>query len=196
MPKNKCGGNKHKKKKNHEQTNTDFPIIDETNRDYLLYGLAIKNNGGNFFEVKCSDDKIRLGHIRGKMRKRNWINVNDYLLLSTRDFQNTQYETKEKCDIIYKYTPQQAKLLNSVHNIVIEDSNDVKYGNSRNIVHDSVYFDYDDNQSDDDQTDDDQSDEKQNENNRTDDNQSEDNQSDIDNYNNKFIDDNFDIDDI
>ena len=39
------------------------------------------------------------------MRKRVWINMNDIVLISLRDFQ------ENKADIIYKYMPDEAKRL-------------------------------------------------------------------------------------
>merc|ERR1711977_26234 len=36
----------------------------------------------------CFDGEKRLGHIRGKMRKKVWINQGDIVLLSLRDFQD------------------------------------------------------------------------------------------------------------
>jgi len=41
--------------------------------------------------------KSRICHVRGNMRKRVWINLNDLVLVSLRDFQD------DKADIMYKY---------------------------------------------------------------------------------------------
>ena len=41
--------------------------------------------------------KQRICHVRGSMRKRVWINLNDLVLVSLRDFQD------DKADIMYKY---------------------------------------------------------------------------------------------
>jgi len=44
-------------------------------------------------------------HIRGKMRKKVWVNQGDIVLVSLRDFQD------EKGDIIIKYQPDEARNL-------------------------------------------------------------------------------------
>lgn len=49
--------------------------------------------------VKCFDEVQRVGHIRGKMRRKIWISPGDLVLCSLREFQN------KKCDVILKYLP-------------------------------------------------------------------------------------------
>jgi translation initiation factor 1A len=46
-----------------------------------------------------------IGVIRGKFRKRVWINVGDIVICSVRSFQ------KDRVDIIHKFSPQEAKRL-------------------------------------------------------------------------------------
>lgn len=48
---------------------------------------------------------MRVGHIRGKMRRKVWIQAGDLVLCSLREFQN------KKCDIILKYLPDEVKQL-------------------------------------------------------------------------------------
>merc|ERR1712169_163223 len=50
----------------------------------------------------CFDGEKRLAHIRGKMRKKVWINQGDIVLLSLRDFQD------DKADVIQKYSSDEA----------------------------------------------------------------------------------------
>ncbi|KAI7363046.1 hypothetical protein KC328_g18943, partial [Hortaea werneckii] len=47
----------------------------------------------------------RLGHIRGKLRKKVWINQGDIILLSLREYQD------EKGDVILKYSADEARSL-------------------------------------------------------------------------------------
>jgi translation initiation factor 1A len=56
-------------------------------------------------EAFCFDGVSRLCQIRGQMRKRVWINVGDIVLVSLREFQDS------KADIIWKYTPDEARSL-------------------------------------------------------------------------------------
>lgn len=44
--------------------------------------------GNGRLEALCFDGTRRLGHIRGKLRKKVWINQGDIILLSLRDYQD------------------------------------------------------------------------------------------------------------
>merc|ERR1719327_796088 len=55
----------------------------------------------------CFDGVKRLCHIRGKLRKKVWINQSDIVLLGLRDFQDA------KADVILKYMPDEARNLKS-----------------------------------------------------------------------------------
>ena len=54
--------------------------------------------GNGRLEAQCFDGQRRLAHIRGKLRKKVWINQGDIILLSLRDYQD------EKGDVIMKYS--------------------------------------------------------------------------------------------
>merc|ERR1712048_1472675 len=53
----------------------------------------------------CFDGTKRLCHIRGKLRKRQWINAQDIILVGLRDYQD------QKADVILKYTADEARNL-------------------------------------------------------------------------------------
>ena len=96
MPKNLKGGNKHKKMKNKntdELTSKDF-ILKEPGQDYAKVQKLL---GNCRVELLCNDSEIRLGIIRGNMRKKRWLNNNSIVLYSIRDFE------KGKVDIIHIY---------------------------------------------------------------------------------------------
>jgi translation initiation factor 1A len=63
--------------------------------------------GNGRLEAQCFDGVKRLAHIRGKMRKKVWINQGDIILLSLREYQD------DKADVIQKYTPEEARQLKS-----------------------------------------------------------------------------------
>ena len=63
--------------------------------------------GNGRLEAMCFDGQKRLCHIRGKLRKKVWINTADIILIGLRDFQD------EKADVILKYTPDEARQLKS-----------------------------------------------------------------------------------
>jgi translation initiation factor 1A len=63
--------------------------------------------GNGRVEAQCFDGVKRLALIRGKLRKKVWINQGDIVLLSLRDFQD------EKADVIQRYNPDEARQLKS-----------------------------------------------------------------------------------
>src|ERR1700721_1126482 len=71
----------------------------------LEYAQVTKMLGNGRLEAQCFDGEKRLAHIRGKLRKKVWINQGDIILLSLRDFQDA------KGDVILKYTADEARNL-------------------------------------------------------------------------------------
>lgn len=61
--------------------------------------------GNGRLEAMCFDGEKRLAHIRGKLRKKVWINQGDIILLSLREYQD------EKGDVILKYSADEARNL-------------------------------------------------------------------------------------
>jgi translation initiation factor 1A len=104
MPKNKIGGSGAKKAaaKNAAQSSRLIPFRE----DLQDYGLIQALLGSGRARVLCLTDKIeRIGTIRGNMYKKVWINKDDIVLVSIREFQT------DKCDIIFKYKPDEIKFL-------------------------------------------------------------------------------------
>ena len=96
-------GNKNSRKKKKKNTNTTREL--EFKTELQEYGKVSKILGNNRVYVNCYDGKKRLGIIRGKMRKRVWIQEGDTVLVSLRGFQD------EKCDITFKYTDVEVRNL-------------------------------------------------------------------------------------
>ena len=69
------------------------------------YAQVLKMLGNNRLEAQCIDGVKRLCHIRGKMRKKVWVNAGDVVLLGLREFQD------EKADVILKYAADEARSL-------------------------------------------------------------------------------------
>ena len=67
--------------------------------------------GNGRLEAYCFDGVKRLCHIRGKMRKKVWISVSDFVLIGLRDFQDT------KGDVILKYYTHEARRLQTLGEI-------------------------------------------------------------------------------
>jgi translation initiation factor 1A len=76
--------------------------------------------------VKCFDEIVRVGHIRGQMRRKVWIQPGDIVLCSLREFQN------KKCDIIIKYLPDEVKQLKAQGHIP-DQAQDSQSGNNDKI---------------------------------------------------------------
>lgn len=60
------------------------------------YAQVVKMLGNARLEAQCVDGIRRLCQIRGKMRKKVWINMGDVVLVSLRSYED------EKGDIIHK----------------------------------------------------------------------------------------------
>merc|ERR1712110_1254720 len=77
----------------------------EFKEDGQEYGQISRMLGNGRCDVSCFVGTKRLCHIRGKMRKKVWVNQGDIVLVSLRDFQD------EKGDIIIKYAAEEARNL-------------------------------------------------------------------------------------
>ena len=76
------------------------------NAEFEVLGIAEKLLGYDRILVRCMDGPTRLCRIRGKMKRRAWIRVNDVVIVSPWDFQS---ETRG--DITYRYRRNQAEWL-------------------------------------------------------------------------------------
>uniref|UniRef100_A0A7S4KQJ8 S1-like domain-containing protein n=1 Tax=Paramoeba aestuarina TaxID=180227 RepID=A0A7S4KQJ8_9EUKA len=104
MPKNKGKGGKSKRKgknKNDEGDKRELLMKEEGQE----YAQVVKMLGNCRFEAFCFDGQTRIGHVRGKFRKKVWINRDDIILVGLRDFQD------DKCDVIHRYTADEARRL-------------------------------------------------------------------------------------
>eukprot|EP00798_Chlamydomonas_sp_ICE-L_P030677 gene30677-35698_t len=103
MPKNKGKGGKNRKRgKNVNEEEKRELIYKEDGQEY---GQVLRMLGNGRLECQCIDQKKRLCHIRGKMRKKVWIGNGDIILLGLREYQD------EKADVILKYTADEARVL-------------------------------------------------------------------------------------
>ena len=100
---NQKGGKKHKRGKK-EGYGTKPLRLKEDGQEYAQI-TACKGNCR--FDVKCFDGTDRIAILCGTMRKREFVNMKDIVLVSLRDFQD------DKCDIIQKYDDTQIHQLKS-----------------------------------------------------------------------------------
>ena len=75
-------------------------------RNYEVLGVATKLLGYDRVQVKCMDGFTRLCRIRGKMKRRVWIRLNDIVIVSPWDFQRDK-----RGDIVYRYRRNQTAWL-------------------------------------------------------------------------------------
>jgi len=103
MPKNKGKGGKNRRRgKNENETEKRELVFKEEGQEYAQ---VLKMLGNGRLDALCFDGVKRLCHIRGKLRKKVWINTGDIILLGLRDYQDT------KADVILKYTADEARNL-------------------------------------------------------------------------------------
>lgn len=113
MP-NTTGGKNYKKSK-HGGTFT--PAFIERQPDQL-YARVIKNLGNMNLLVYCNDNKTRICHIRGSMRKKVWINIGDIVLISLRDFSEDIVKKEgERGDVVAKYDNEHLNKLKKMPDI-------------------------------------------------------------------------------
>ena len=105
MPKNtkgKGGKNRRRGKHGGDLEGKAELVIKEEGQEYAQ---VIRMLGNGRLEGHCFDGQTRLCHIRGKMRKKVWVNQGDIILIGTRDYQDS------KADVILKYTSDEARRL-------------------------------------------------------------------------------------
>jgi translation initiation factor 1A len=104
MGKKNTGGKNFKKLKKISSDNREL-IFKENEQEYAR---ITKSLGDSRFECECIGlNQIKIAHVRGVFKKRVWMGIGDIILVSLRDFD------PEKCDIIHKYTQDEAMLLKS-----------------------------------------------------------------------------------
>lgn len=103
MPKNKGKGGKNRRRGKNENDREKRELIFK--EDGQEYAQVLKMLGNGRLEAMCFDGTKRLCHIRGKLRKKVWINQSDIILIGLRDYQDA------KADVIMKYSADEARNL-------------------------------------------------------------------------------------
>jgi len=103
MPKNKGKGGKNRRRGKNENEDMKRELVFK--EDGQEYAQVTKMLGNGRLEALCFDGVKRLCHIRGKLRKKVWINQSDIILIGLRDYQD------QKADVILKYSPDEARSL-------------------------------------------------------------------------------------
>ena len=106
MPKGKKGKGGKKKRRGKKGIDVEKRRL-EFKEEGQEYARVLKMLGDGRIETRCSDGKVRVCHIRGKMRKRVWINPGDLILVDIRQYQ------QDKADVVYKYNEDEDRTLQS-----------------------------------------------------------------------------------
>ena len=85
---------------------TESEIKPRIPQDYEVLGIVEKLLGNERVLVKCADGYTRLCRIRGKMKRKVWIRINDIVLISPWDFQ-----VESRGDITHRYRKNQVDWL-------------------------------------------------------------------------------------
>ena len=137
MPKNKRGGNKAKKGKNTPNTSRRPLIVKDKNINCRqLYGMVTKKCGGcpPILEIECEDGVKRRCVVRGKQRKRVWMEAGNTVLICYN-------ENAISGEILIKYADSEVRKL-----ISIGELNDNTFKDDNEEEFDNVIFDTGDNE--------------------------------------------------
>ena len=137
MPKNKGKGGKNRRRGKNENEEKRELIFKEDGQEYAQ---VIRMLGNGRLEAMCIDGEKRMCHIRGKMRKKVWVNAGDIVLVGLREYQDS------KADVILKYLADEARSLKQYgelpENIRVNDT-DAMLGDGEDDEN-QEFFDFDD----------------------------------------------------
>lgn len=133
MPKNKGKGGKNRRRGKNENENDKRELVFRD--DGQEYAQVIKMLGNGRLEAYCFDGTNRLCHIRGKLRKKVWINQGDIILIGLRDYQDA------KADVILRYNPDEARNLKSYGEL--PETAKINETSTFGPADDDITFDYD-----------------------------------------------------
>ena len=102
MPRQHKGGSTKRDKRRQKTPRTRELIFAD---DGQLYGRVTKMLGNGRCSVHLSNGLKTLGVIRGKMKFRTWVRLDDLVLVSERDYQDG------KVDILHVYSPEHARII-------------------------------------------------------------------------------------
>jgi hypothetical protein len=154
MVKNTTGGSKTKgqaRKLIYMDSKTTNKILRIATDPLEIYAQVTKNLGNGMCSVLCTDEIVRLCHIRGKFRGRgkrdNLVGLGSWLLVGIREWEKDKDDPKkpQNCDLLEVYSDFDKEKLKSTI-LTINWSNFVSNDNKNNKVEDdSNNIDFTDN---------------------------------------------------
>jgi len=113
MPKNKGKDGKNRRRGKNENDDIKRELV--MKEEGQSYAQVTRILGNGHLEAFCFDmttgGKKRFCHIRGKLRKKVWINQGDIILVGLRDYQD------DRADVIMKYLADEARELKRIREI-------------------------------------------------------------------------------
>ena len=103
MAKKNQGGKKKKRGKN--QQDDKNKKLDTLKDEDTQYAKVLERKGGPHLSVRLLSGETVIGVIRGRMRRRVWMAINDIILVGIRDFQ------EGKVDVLHKYPEEHVRQL-------------------------------------------------------------------------------------
>ena len=156
MGKNTQGGSSHKKFARKFNTNNSLHInrLRVSEDEAEIYAIVSKMLGNGMFHCHCIDNKIRLGHIRGKFSGRgkrdNLVEGGKWVLIGLREWDMPNEKpnvslTKAKiqhCDLLVVYTDSDKQRLKESVSVDwhILDNNDVSNDTNNQSNEDDVFM--------------------------------------------------------
>jgi len=139
MPKNKGKGGKNRRRGKNENDDIKRELV--MKEEGQSYAQVTRILGNGHLEAFCFDmttgGKKRLCHIRGKLRKKVWINQGDIILVGLRDYQD------DKADVIMKYLADEARELKRIgeipDNINITETSTFQSDGLEEVIFDERY---------------------------------------------------------
>ncbi|GMM31058.1 Tif11 protein [Martiniozyma asiatica (nom. inval.)] len=101
-PKGKGKGGKNRRRGKNENYSKRELLYKEEDQEYAQ---ITKMLGNGRVQCSCFDGEVRLGHIRGKLRKKVWMQQGDIILVALREFED------DRCDVVHKYNADEARAL-------------------------------------------------------------------------------------
>jgi translation initiation factor IF-1 len=136
MPKNTKGGKNAKKGKNSGPIVNEFINLDEDDNQVFARVLS-KDYGDGRFDVLTNDGLLAQCHICGKIRRREWINQRDIVVISIREDFGTMphkvYGNIYKGDILRKIDSTHYGKLKKIDGFYLLDESRIRTGTDGSI---------------------------------------------------------------
>ena len=130
MGRNKFGGNKQKAMEN---SNNDNHVLFKVHESQL-YVVVTKSLGNSSFQVSDENNNLYTAIVRGKMKgrakRKYFININDILLVQFRDFASNKNVT----DIIQIYNSNHYSLIKNAQALLLINNKHIELHNNNNNI--------------------------------------------------------------